>query len=259
MDSRPWTGCTAAVAAFLALSSSIALAAGLPRWVEPVTGIDFVRVPGGDFTMGSSGGDDERQPHLVRLRAFYVGRFEVTQAQWRAVMGENPAHFQGCDDCPVEQISWDDAQLFLRKASRMAGVPLRLPTEAEWEYAAGCGALHEPWPGTSDPEDLPAFIWYKGRFEGKTHPVGLKKPNAFSLHDLGGNVAEWCADWFDPEYYRRSAVDDPRGPDSGTRRCVRGGSFLSSSDEVRATRRWGSDPAARRRSIGLRVARDAFE
>ena len=251
-------GYTVAVAAFLSLAST-ALAAEFPRWVEPRTGIEFVRIPGGEFTMGSSGGADERPPHLVRLRAFYLGRFEVTQTQWRKVLGENPAHFRDCDDCPVEQISWEDAQLFLRRASQLAGVSLRLPTEAEWEYAAGGGALHEPWPGTSDPEDLSAFIWFKGRFEGKTHPVGRKKPNAYSLHDLGGNVAEWCADWFDPGYYLQSAVDDPHGPATGTRKCVRGGSFLSSQDEVRTTHRWGSDPEARRRSIGLRVALDARE
>jgi formylglycine-generating enzyme required for sulfatase activity len=254
-----FTTLTAAVAAFLSLSAS-APAAGDPRWVEPVTGIEFIRIPGGEFAMGSSaGGDDERPPHPVRLRAFYLGRFEVTQAQWRAVTGENPAHFGPCDDCPVEQVSWGDAQLFLRRASQMARVALRLPTEAEWEFAAGGGALHEPWPGTDDPEDLPAFIWFKGKFEGRTRQVGRKKPNAYSLHDLGGNVAEWCADWFDPDYYRQSAVDDPRGPVSGTRKCVRGGSFLSGPDEVRTTHRWGSDPAARRRSIGLRVARDAVE
>ena len=210
--------------------------------------------------MGSAaGGEDELPVHRVRLRAFYLARFEVTQAQWRAVMGENPAHFTACESCPVEQISWEDAQLFLRRAGEKAGVTLRLPTEAEWEYAAGGGDRRETWPGTSDRDELPAFVWFKGSFEGKTHPAGQKKPNAFSLHDLGGNVAEWCADWFDPGYYRTSPVDDPRGPGEGTRRCVRGGSFLSAPDEVRAARRGGSDPAARRRSIGLRVARDASE
>jgi formylglycine-generating enzyme len=249
-------------AAFAALLSICAfgLAAGDPRWVEPVTGIEFVRIPGGEFLMGSSGGGDDEQPlHRVRLRAYYLAGFEVTQAQWRAVMGENPAHFSDCGSCPVEQVSWEDAQLFLRRASKRSGVALRLPTEAEWEYAAGGGDRHEQWPGTSDQDELPAFVWFKGIFEGKTHPVGQKKPNAFSLHDLGGNVAEWCADWFAPGYYRFSAVEDPRGPDEGTRKCVRGGSFLSSPDEVRTAHRWGSDPAARRRSIGLRVARDAFE
>ena len=230
------------------------------RWVERVTGIEFVRIPGGEFMMGAADGrDDERPPHRVRLRTFYLARFEVTQAQWRAVTGSNPAHFNSCASCPVEQVSWEDAQLFLRQAGEKAGVALRLPTEAEWEYAAGGGGRHERWPGTSDEDELPAFVWYKGRFEGKTHPVGQKKPNAFSLGDLGGNVAEWCSDWFDPEYYRVSVIDDPGGPDAGTRRCVRGGSFLSGPDEVRTACRWGSDPAARRRSIGLRLARDAVE
>ena len=248
-----------AIAMLLSLAA-VGLAAGDARWVEPATGIEFVRLPGGEFLMGSGGGRaDEQPPHRVRLRPFYLARSEVTQAQWRAVMGENPAHFNTCESCPVEQVSWEDAQLFLRRASDRAGVALRLPTEAEWEYAAGGGDKRETWPGTSDRDELPAFVWFKGSFEGKTHPVGQKKPNAFSLHDLGGNVAEWCADWFDPEYYQLSATDDPRGPATGTRRCVRGGSFLSGPDEVRTAHRWGSDPTARRRSIGLRVARDATE
>ena len=250
---------TRAITAFLSLSA-VRLFAGDVRWVEPVTGIEFVRIPGGEFLMGSTeGGNDEQPPHRVRLRTFYLARFEVTQAQWLAVMGEDPAHFRTCGSCPVEQVSWEDAQLFLRRASEKAGVALRLPTEAEWEYAAGGGSRHETWPGTSDQEELPAFSWFKGKFEGKTRPVGQKKPNAFSLHDLGGNVAEWCADWFDPGYYRSSPVENPRGPDEGTRKCVRGGSFLSGPDELRTSRRWGSDPAARRRSIGLRVARAASE
>jgi len=249
----------AAIAAFLSLFPARLIAADV-RWVEPTTGIEFVRIPGGEFQMGSDAGEDDEQPlHRVRLRAFFLSKYEVTQAQWLEVMGENPAHFRTCGNCPVEQISWEDAQLFLRRASEKAGVALRLPTEAEWEYAASGVGRREPWPGTSDQDELPAFVWFKGSFEGKTHPVGQKKPNAFSLHDLGGNVAEWCDDWFDPGYYRFSAVENPRGPDEGTRKCVRGGSFLSGPDEVRTTHRWGSNPAARRRSIGLRVARDAFE
>jgi formylglycine-generating enzyme required for sulfatase activity len=181
----------------------------------------------------------------------------VTQAQWRAVMGDDPSHFRGCDACPVEQVSWEDAQRFLRRAGEQAGAAFRLPTEAEWEYAAGGGGAHEAWPGTGDPDDVPAHAWFKGSFEGRTHPVGQKQPNAFGLRDLGGNVAEWCADLYDPEYYRGAPADDPRGPAAGTLRCVRGGSFLSTRDEVRTASRHGSDPGARRRSIGLRVARDA--
>ena len=210
--------------------------------------------------MGSDRGPGEERPaHRVRLRPFLIGRFEVTQAQWHAVTGGNPSHFAGCDACPVEQVSWEDAQRFLRLAGERAGAAYRLPTEAEWEFAAGGGAAHEPWPGTADRDDLPAYAWFKGSFEGRTHPAGQKRPNAFGLHDLGGNVAEWCADWFDPGYYARSAVEDPRGPAEGSVRCVRGGSFLGGADEVRTTSRRGSDPAARRRSIGFRVAQDAAE
>ena len=135
---------------------------------------------------------------------------------------------------------------------------MRLPTEAEWEYAAGAGAAHTRWPGTDDAAELVLFAWSKGSFAGRTHPVGQKRANAFGLHDLGGNVAEWCADRYDPDAYGSAAAGEGPAPGAGERerRVVRGGSFIDGPDEVRTSRRQGTLPDARRRSIGFRVAVD---
>ena len=233
-------------------------AAGAPEPPPPFAGIELVPVAGGEFVMRSdTGAGNERPAHTVRLRPFLIGRFEVTQEQWEAVMGENPSHFPGCPRCPVEQVSWEDAQRFLARAGEGAAPPLRLPTEAEWEYAAGGGAAHQRWPGTSDPDDLVNYAWTKGSFEGRTHPVGGKRANAFGLHDMGGNVAEWCADRFDPGAYRAAPAAGRQDPPAVRRRSVRGGSFLAEADDARTARRIGTAPGARRRSIGFRAARDA--
>lgn len=227
-------------------------------WIEPVTGAELVRIPGGTFLMGSTGGaEDEHPEHEVRLPAFYIGRFELTRAQWVRVTGEDPSHFEPCPECPVEQVSWRDIEGFLARIRERGGLPLRLPSEAEWEFAAAGGDRRQTWPGTDDPEELPDYAWFKGRFEGRVHPVGRKKPNAFGLHDLAGNVAEWCLDWYDAGYYSRAPAESPGGPEAGARRVVRGGSFLASADSLRTSRRAATDPDARRRSIGFRMAMDS--
>lgn len=196
-------------------------------WTEPRTEIEFVRLPAGKGAP-----------------PFSIGRTEVTQRQWRTVMGGDPSHHAGCDDCPVEQVSWDDAREFLRRAGEAAGVRLRLPTEAEWEHAASAGGAHARWPGTDDPDELVLYVWSKGRLEGRSRPVGQKRGNAFGLHDLGGNVAEWCEDRFGTE------------AGEGERRAVRGGSFVDGPDDVLVGSRRGASPAARRRTIGFRAAAD---
>jgi len=132
---------------------------------------EMVRIPGGEFDMGSNNGDNERPMHRVRVNAFAIGKSEVTQAQWRAVMGNNPAKFTGCDNCPVEQVSWNDVQDYLRKAASMTGMALRLPTEAEWEYAAGGGTAHQRWAGTESESDLGEYAWYGANAGDRTHPV----------------------------------------------------------------------------------------
>lgn len=239
-----------------ALAAAAPAAAGPPAGAVP--DLDLVALPGGEFTMGADAGTaDERPAHRVRLRPFRIGRFEVTQEQWAAVMGGNPAHFAGCPRCPIEQVSWGDVQEFLAKAGALLGERLRLPTEAEWEFAAAGGARRQRWPGTDDPDDVVSYAWTKGSFEGRTHPVGGKEPNSFGVYDLAGNVAEWCSDWYDAGYYRESPPGNPPGPSGGRRRCVRGGSFLGDVDDARTTARGAARPEARRRSIGFRVALDA--
>lgn len=229
-------------------------------WIEPETGIELVLIPGGEFVMGSDERHaDEGPPHTVQVNGFYIGRYEVTQRQWIRVMGDNPSHFSGCEDCPVEQVSWEDVQGFMKRATKLTGIGLRLPTEAEWEYAAA-GTAHQRWPGTDSESEAGEYAWYSGNFAGKSRPVGLKIPNLFRVYDMGGNIGEWCADWYGEGYYRKSPVLDPRGPEGGERRVVRGGSWLSSPYDTRTARRSGRSPATRSRTIGFRAAADvSFE
>jgi formylglycine-generating enzyme required for sulfatase activity len=179
--------------------------------------MDFVKIAPGEFMMGCSVGDidcneDERPIHRVQLtKAFEMGKFEVTQAQWMSVMGSNPSTTKG-DDRPVETVSKIDAQEFLDKLNaRSDGYRYRLPTEAEWEYAARAGTK-EPYAGRLD-----EIAWYAGNSEDETHPVGKKKPNAWGLYDMQGNVREWVADWYSANYYGRSPAADPTGPAQGER------------------------------------------
>jgi len=226
----------------------------------PEIGLELVSVPGGEFMMGSDDGPEEERPsHRVLVNGYYLGEHEVTQTQWERVMGSNPARFKGCASCPAEQVPWEEVQEFLGKASGLTGRRLRLPTEAEWEYAAGGGSGHQRWPGTDRKDDSGEYVWYSGNFAGKTRPVGLKFPNAFSLYDMGGNVSEWCADWYGKDYYRESPEDNPRGPAGGDRRVVRGGSWLSGPDDTRTARRSARSPSTRSPTLGFRVAMDLPE
>ena len=138
-------------------------------------GIEFVRIPGGEFDMGSTDGDGDESPvHRVRVSDFQIAKSEVTQAQWRSVMGSNPSLAAGCDDCPVEKISWNEAQEFIRKLSEQTGLSLRLPTEAEWEYAAGGGAQRQKWPGTNNESDVGDYSWYSANSGKKSNAVCQK-------------------------------------------------------------------------------------
>lgn len=187
---------------------------------------DMVFVQGGSFMMGSDDEEayyDEKPVHEVHLKDYYIGKYPVTQGQWQAVMGSNPSHFNTCPQCPVEEISWHDCQNFLKKLNRMTGQRFQLPTEAQWEYAARGGQLgrtqNYKYAGGNN---LNNVGWYQGNSDGRTQPVGGKAANALGLHDMSGNVWEWCRDLYDEKYYAqfkgKTAVD-PLGP-------TRGGSFV---------------------------------
>jgi len=204
--------------------------------------------------MGSNNGDSEEQPvHGVTLtKAFDLQTTEVTQGQWKAVMGDNPSHFTKGDDYPVEKVSWHDAQAFLKKLNTMdPGKNYRLLTEAEWEYACRAGTTGERY------GELDAIAWYDKNSGGRTHPVGQKQPNAWGLYDMLGNVWEWCADWYGENYYANSPSTDPRGPSSGSYRVLRGGSWYNSAFYTRSAYRCRNNPAyCYSDYYGFRCARD---
>jgi formylglycine-generating enzyme required for sulfatase activity len=172
--------------------------------------------------------DDEEKPaHLVTIsRPFYMGKYEVTQEEYLQIMGNNPSWFKGPKN-PVELVSWDDAQEFCKKVSQLTGKTVRLPTEAQWEYACRAGTKTRFWTRFYSGDaagDLDGVAWYEENSRGTTHPVGQKKPNAWDLYDLHGNVWEWCQDVYGP--YKAGAVMDPEGPANGTRsRVLRGGAW----------------------------------
>jgi formylglycine-generating enzyme required for sulfatase activity len=217
-------------------------------------GIEFVRIPAGEFDMGSeSGYPHERPVHRVRIsKAFEMDKYPVTQGQWEAVMGSNPSSFKGADR-PVEQVSWNAVQVFLRKLNAKGdGYRYRLPTEAEWEYAARAGTTGE-YPG-----DLDAMAWHNENSQWETHPVGQKEPNAWGLYDMLGNVWEWCQDWYRLDYYGVSPGIDPPGPASGEHRVVRGGSFRGFARDLRASYRYRQGPGYETSDLGFRSVREVI-
>ena len=216
-------------------------------------GMEFVLISPGTFKMGSATGDpDERPVHDVTIsKQFYMGKYEVTQSQWQAVMGTNPSLFPG-EKRPVDQVSWDDAQAFVRKLNTMEGAQLyRLPTEAEWEYAARAGSP-TIYSFGNDPKQLGEYAWYRGNAEHRTHPVGQKKPNAWGLHDMLGNVWEWVQDW--EGKYPSGPVTDPKGPESGTYRMRRGCGWNNEANVCRVANRY-SVVGYRDDFLGFRVVR----
>jgi formylglycine-generating enzyme required for sulfatase activity len=217
--------------------------------------LEMIHVPGGEFTMGSNDHDDEKPPHRVRLSAFAIGKYEVTQAQWKALMGNNPSRFSSSDDLPVEQVSFDDAQEFLRRLREKTGDQRwRLPTEAEWEYAARAGSQGKYSFG-DDESELRNYAWFSSNSSSQTHPVGQLKPNAFGLFDMHGNVWEWCEDWYGG--YSQSPTTDPPGLSSGSDRLNRGGSWYSAAALCRSADRDFYSPGGRLSNLGFRLLRAA--
>lgn len=196
------------------------------NFTDATSGVEFVWVPGGCFRMGDTFGDGgpmEKPVHEVCVDGLYVGKYPVTQIQWERVMGTTPSKFFG-KQLPVEQVSWDDAQSFISRLNSQSGKKYRLPTEAEWEYAAKGGKEHK-FAGTNSALELEDYAWNSQNSGGKTHPVGEKKPNPFGLYDMSGNVFQWCSDWYDENYYGYSPKDNPQGPSAGRYRICRGGTW----------------------------------
>jgi formylglycine-generating enzyme required for sulfatase activity len=217
---------------------------------------EFVLIRSGSFQMGyPDAGTDQQPVHAVILsKEFYLQRSEVTQGQWRSVMGANPSQFTACgDDCPVERVSWHDVQAFIEALNaKYPGRNYRLPTEAEWEYAARADVGR----GYEDTGTLDEAAWFDANSGARTHPVESKRANPWGLYDVHGNVAEWVTDWYRADYYRLGPAVDPPGPKDGAARVVRGGSWGSSQRFVGTLGRMDRDPFTRDFNIGFRLARD---
>lgn len=216
--------------------------------------LEFVFIPAGGFHMGATVFDDERPVHEVRLsRPFYLGRYTVTQAQWEALMGSNPSYFRGHGRRPVEHVTWEDVQEFIRRLNEREGTKkYRLPTEAEWEYAARADSSTRYGFGDQR-QQLGQYAWYEANANGQTHPVGRLKPNAWGLYDMHGNVWEWVQDWYDAAYYQVSPKLDPRGPSPALYRAVRGGAWDADAGDCRAASRNVEYPDNPNRVIGFRL------
>lgn len=212
--------------------------------------MEFCHIPSGTFRMGRLG----NFYRVTLSKGFYLGKYPVTQDQWETVMGNNPSDFKGTK-YPVEQVSWDDCQEFVRRLNEMTGQSkYRLPTEAEWEYACRAGS-NTNYPFGDDKKRLSEFGWYHANSGGVSHPVGGKLPNAWGLHDMNGGVWEWCNDWYAP-YPRWKAVD-PQGPSSGVDRVLRGGSWLDGPKRCRSGFRSYFSPDFSCNFFGFRLARKA--
>ena len=217
---------------------------------------DMVEVEAGTFTMGATSemndpSDAEKPAHKVTLtNNYYLGKTEVTQALWKAVMGSNPSYFKG-DNKPVEQVSWDDCQEFISKLNAATGKHFRLPTEAEWEFAARGGKIskHYQYSGSNNLFDV---AWYTDNSSNTTQDVASKQANELGIYDMSGNVWEWCSDWYGS--YSSNTQYDPAGPTSGSGRVLRGGSWVSIAGGCRSSIRGGFTPGNRYRILGLRLA-----
>lgn len=222
-----------------------------------VNGVTFKMIPvqGGTFQMGATSEqqspyNNEKPLHFVMLGNYSIGETEVTQSLWKAVMGTNPSYFKG-NNLPVEQVSWEDCQNFIKKLNRLTGVNFRLPTEAEWEYAARGGnkSQETQYAGSSNINDV---AWYGDNSGKTTHAVKTKLPNELGIYDMSGNVWEWCQDWYGN--YSRYSQTNPKGPSNGTDRLYRGGGWINDIESCRSANRSGFAPTMRSYTLGIRLA-----
>ena len=220
-------------------------------WIEPGTGMEFVWVRTGCFLMGGDEGSYEQPIHKVCVKGFWMGKYEVTQAQYQQVMGSNPSHFRGLNN-PVEGVSWDNAAGFSGKMASSTGSNIRLPSEAEWEYACRAGHAQERYCGGNDSENR--FAWHKGNSNRQTHPVGSMAANDWGLHDMSGSVWEWVQDCWHDDYRGAPADGGVWKGGECPKRTLRGGSWCNDPSLIRAGFRYGNDPDGGECG-GFRVAR----
>ena len=223
--------------------------------------LEMVLIPAGEFMMGSLDSDnsadkDEKPQHRVRItKAFYLGKYLMTQEQWEAVMDNNPSQLKGPKN-PAENLSWDDCQRFLEKLNAKIAMQrgeFVLPTEAQWEYACRAGSTTRYCFGDEE-SALGEYAWYGANSGNTTHPVGEKKPNAWGLYDMHGNVWEWCQDWYDSRYYANTPTDDPMGPRTGSNRVFRGGCLGDGAGGCRSADRYAYGPGGRGCYLGFRTS-----
>lgn len=239
------------------------------RYVEHIdkeTDIEMISVEGGTFNMGSNDRPEEQPIHRVRLNSYYISKYEITQQQWYAVVHYNYSHYDQCPNCPVEMVSWGDIAEYIYNLNKLTGKHYRLPTEAEWEYAARGGnkSQHHTYSGNNDHGKV---AWCGDHYltdADKTHPVGQKEPNELGLYDMSGNVLEWCSDWYDADYYKQNVTDNPKGPATGHHKVIRGGSYLTAPATITPSYRImgvamghnGVDTGAHWKTLGFRIVRD---
>jgi formylglycine-generating enzyme required for sulfatase activity len=231
--------------------------------IQTTHGLDLIGIPPGSFLMGSINSDSNEKPvHTVRLtKAFFLGKTEVTQAQWKAVMGSNPSSHKS-DELPVEQVSWEDCIKFCEELTKRehasgalpAGWKYTLPTEAQWEYACRAGTKTKYSFGDDSKSSLGAHAWYEDNSGYETHSVGSKDPNPWGLLDMHGNVWEWCLDWYDSGFYRNGFQEDPVNTSNGRYRVIRGGSYYYGAVYLRSASRNSSTPGYRYDYVGFRLA-----
>jgi formylglycine-generating enzyme required for sulfatase activity len=215
---------------------------------------NMARIDGGRFTMGSKGGNNEESEHQVELLPYFISKYEITQEQYEAMMGRNPSGNPACKDCPVENLSWFEANEFIRVLNNLTQNHYRLPTEAEWEYAATGGPLSNKFM-FSGGKKLDRQGWYYDNSDKKSHPVGKKAGNELGLVDMSGNVAEWCSDWYDGSFYNSNQVQNPKGPESGKEKVIRGGSWDDYDQACRVFSRNKKDPGSKDKRIGFRIVK----
>ena len=238
------------------LAPAIAALWGLAMGISPTAAaeapdIPLSNVPAGCFAMGSDNSPASQPVHLVCLQAFAIGTFEITQGQWQAVMGNNPAVNRTGPEYPVENVSFAEVQEFIRRLNQLTGRNYRLPTEAEWEYACRSGGKMQTFCGGGD---LDSLGWHDGNSGGASHPVGTKRPNDLGIHDMSGNVWEWTADWYAPYPPATNTVEfAPTGPPTGKVKVTRGGSWSCGFSLHQSTEREGRLPEQRRADLGFRI------